>query len=50
MNKMFYQQPSVDIVDVMFDEAVLQSSNSNWGNANDAGILGDEEDDRTYTY
>ena len=48
MNKMIYQQPSVDIVDVMFDEAVLQSSN--WGNANDAGILGDEEDDRTYTY
>lgn len=45
---MFYQQPSVDIIDVLFDEAVLQASN--WGNANDAGILGDEEDNRTYTY
>lgn len=48
MNKKFYQQPSVDSIDILLDEAVLQASN--WGDANDAGIFGDETNGRTYTY
>ncbi len=48
MDKKFYQEPSMDIIDILLDEAVLQASN--WGKAGDPGFFGNESYGRTYPY
>lgn len=50
MKKSLYEQPSLDVIDLQLDTAVLQDSNSLFGSANAAGLMDDESDENTYSY
>lgn len=43
-----YQSPAVQVIDLCAQGVMCQSPS--WGSKNDAGIIGDEEDDRIYSY
>ncbi len=43
-----YLSPEVQVIDLCAQGVMCQSPS--WGSKNDAGIFGDEEDDRTYSY
>ena len=50
MKKSLYEQPSLDVIDLQLDTAVLQDSISLFGGANDPGHFDDESEENTYTY
>lgn len=47
--KSLYEAPTTNILVVRFEGALLQTSVT-WGNKNDAASVGNEEDDRIYSF
>jgi len=47
--KSLYEAPTTDVLVVRFEGALLQTSVT-WGKKNDAASVGDEDDDRIYSF
>ena len=48
IKKTMYEAPDSELLLVKFEEAFLQGTN--WGKANEAGTMGDENEDNTFSF